>query len=271
MCSSDLNLLDKQLVSTEIVDANNALAEAVIGELVTYSVTVTVPEAKMPNAVLTDTLDSRLAFVSLDSVTTSPGVSITGSTAPVVTNSGGTVTFNLGTITNSDRNNATKETITFVYKAVVLNKASAQGGDQVRNRAALTFDGAPLEPVGMRLRGNSTFQDIDAKCAVRFDTDRYADLRLRSLEHLVLTNLIWDASSVREQLAYALFRALDVPSARTAHAWVDIDGEPRGLYLVLEAYDADFLKSWFGHGDGTLWEPGRSDLTGDPEIGRAHV
>ena len=54
------NLLDKQLVSTEIVDANNARNEAVIGELVTYSVTVTVPEARMPNAVLTDTLDSQI-------------------------------------------------------------------------------------------------------------------------------------------------------------------------------------------------------------------
>ena len=137
------NLLHKQLVSTEIVDAFNANNEAVIGELVTYRVTLTVPEATMPNARIVDSLDgrNRLAFVEMVGVTTSPGISITGSTTPVVSDSGRRLTFDLGDIANNDTDNSVAETITFEYRAVVLNVQAAQGGGRVRNTARLTFDG----------------------------------------------------------------------------------------------------------------------------------
>ena len=145
------NLLDKELVSTEIVDAFNAANEAVIGELVTYRVTITVPEAIMPDAVLVDRLDNRnrLAFVEMvgadtgfgPGVTVSSGVSFTGSAVPTVTDNGRRLEFDLGSITNSDTDNATVETITFEYRAVVLNTASANAGGRVRNTASLSFDG----------------------------------------------------------------------------------------------------------------------------------
>ncbi len=141
------NIFAKSLVGTSINDVasggQNAANEAVIGEIVTYSVTLTVPEARMPNARIVDSLDSRLAFVEMVGVTTSAGVSFTGSTVPAVTNNGQTVTFDLGTITNSDTDNAVTETITFVYRAVVLNVANAQGGQTAQNSARLTFDGIP--------------------------------------------------------------------------------------------------------------------------------
>jgi len=141
------NIFKKLLVGTSINDVGtggqNANNEAVVGEIVTYSVTLTVPEARMPNAKIVDTLDSRLAFVEMVSVTTSAGVSFTGSSVPVPTNNGQTLTFDLGTITNSDTNNAVTETITFVYKAVVLNVTNAQGGQTAQNSARLTFDGIP--------------------------------------------------------------------------------------------------------------------------------
>ena len=135
------NLLHKELVSTEFVDAFNANNEAVVGELVTYRVTITVPEAIMPNAVLVDKLDTRTAFVDMVAVTPSPGVTISGSFSQVVSNNGQTVTFNIGDITNSDTNNATTETITFEYRAVVLNASNANAGGRVRNTASLTFSG----------------------------------------------------------------------------------------------------------------------------------
>jgi len=135
------NLLQKALVTTEIVNSINALNEGVVGELVTYRVTIRVPEATMPNTVLTDTLDGGLAFVDLLNVTTSPGLTISGVTAPVVTSSGQKLTFNLGNISNTDRDNSVGETITFTYRAVVLNTAGNQGGTKLNNAARLTFDG----------------------------------------------------------------------------------------------------------------------------------
>lgn len=133
----------KQLVSSEIENANNTRTEAVIGELVTYSVTFTVPEGVTPNALLQDTLDAGMAFVSLDSITLSSGLTFDGPGTPVVTNSGHTATIDLGQLTNADRNNAIAETITLTYTAVVLNVASNQEGTQLNNRATISYTGGP--------------------------------------------------------------------------------------------------------------------------------
>ncbi|MBC7256474.1 MAG: hypothetical protein H5T66_10280, partial [Chloroflexi bacterium] len=53
----------KQLVGTEINLAPNDNTEAVIGEMITYTLRVTIPEGTTPNATIVDTLDDGLAFV----------------------------------------------------------------------------------------------------------------------------------------------------------------------------------------------------------------
>ena len=63
--------LAKQLVGTEITNTGNSNTQAVIGELVTYSLTITVPEGVVNEAAITDTLDAGLAFVDVVSVTPS--------------------------------------------------------------------------------------------------------------------------------------------------------------------------------------------------------
>lgn len=135
------DLLAKQLVGTSIVSAFNSNTEAVIGELVTYTVTLTVPEASMPKAVIADTLDAQLAFVDLQSVVVSPGVSFTGSSTPLIENAGRNITFDFGDITNANRDNSVTETIVLTYRAVVLNVTSAQANVRVNNLARLTFTG----------------------------------------------------------------------------------------------------------------------------------
>ncbi|WP_333657350.1 isopeptide-forming domain-containing fimbrial protein, partial [Anaerolinea sp.] len=147
----------KTLIGTEINSATNGNTQAVIGELVTYEVTVTVPEGVLPSAVLTDTLDSGLAFVDCLSITASPDLStdLVGGfaaacndpTNPTVSAGGGTVTFNLGTITNANRDNAQAETLTIRYTAVVLNVTGNQAGTQLNNLAGLSWSGGSLGAV----------------------------------------------------------------------------------------------------------------------------
>jgi len=146
-------LLSKALTSTNqtfTTDPNVA-----VGEMVTYTITITVPEGTTPNAVFSDTLDPGLAFVSCDSITASPSVSATAgfncASAVISNNSGGimepgeanarVLTYNFGTITNSDTNNSTPETITIQYTAVVLNSASINRGWVRSNYAGLWWDG----------------------------------------------------------------------------------------------------------------------------------
>lgn len=134
----------KKLVTTEIVNANNELDEAVIGELITYQIDVTFPEGSTPSVSIQDTLDTGLAFVSCDSITATAGLSSSlgafgCSMVSSVTSSGRIITLNLGSITNSNTDNATAEKVSFVYKAVMLNTVANQSGQGRDNAARVTF------------------------------------------------------------------------------------------------------------------------------------
>jgi large repetitive protein len=130
----------KSLVGTEIVNANNSNDQAVIGELVTYQITITLPEGITSGLTVQDTLDDGLAFVKVNSVTRSAGV-VGGVVTPVVSNDGRTGTYDLGTVIDKNRDNSVPDTLTIRYTAVVLNQASNQNGTQLRNNARMTFKG----------------------------------------------------------------------------------------------------------------------------------
>ncbi len=124
----------KQLVSTSIVNAGNANNQVVIGELATYRVTVTIPEGETPNLTIRDSLPTGLAYVDLVSATNdSSNISFTGSLTPVITNSGRQIEFQLGNLTNSDRDNSVADTFTFEYRVVTLNVASNTTGRNLSN------------------------------------------------------------------------------------------------------------------------------------------
>jgi uncharacterized repeat protein (TIGR01451 family) len=131
----------KALVGTSIVDSFNSNIQGVIGELATFELTVDFPRGTTPSAVVVDSLPTGLAFVRMvGTPVVDPGVTFTGSAAPAVTNSGRTVTFSLGDVTNSNAG-TTLQGITFRYEAVVLNVSSNVAGKTLTNNAKLTWTG----------------------------------------------------------------------------------------------------------------------------------
>jgi fimbrial isopeptide formation D2 family protein/uncharacterized repeat protein (TIGR01451 family) len=144
--------VDKSLISTSIVNGSNTNNQAVVGELVTYEVSITVPEGTINSAELIDTLDAGLTFVSLDSITTSAGV--TSSTvnlndASTITPSvsGQDVTFGLGDITNTNSSNSSAETITIRYTVRVDNVVTNQSGTPLDNVVKLAWMLAGTTPM----------------------------------------------------------------------------------------------------------------------------
>lgn len=153
----------KRLIGTEVTGTNNNFAnQAVIGELVTYELTLTLPEGVTPGAQIVDTLDDGLAFVDLVSVSFSSSDLNNNSTGNDLTNNdvnvsasttdqGRTVTFTLEDIHNLNSDNTIADTVTIVYRAVVRNTnehdindpndgAGNQGGVELRNSAELGID-----------------------------------------------------------------------------------------------------------------------------------
>lgn len=148
----------KIVVTTD--QAHTADPAVAVGEIITYSVTVTVPEATSTSVTLEDTLDPGLAFVSFDSLVVSNPTAVTTSVpggfaavlaGAAVSNPGGTaatagsrVTFTFGDITNTDVNSAVAETITVTYRAVVLNTAANVRGQARNNSARWRASGADV-------------------------------------------------------------------------------------------------------------------------------
>jgi len=131
----------KTLVGTSIVDPYNSNTQAVVGEIATFELSIDVPQGTTPNAVVVDSLPAGLAFVRMvGTPVVDPGVTFTGSATPVVTNSGQTVTFNLGDVTNANTDRQLHG-ITVKYEAVVLNVSSNVAGKTLTNNAKLTWTG----------------------------------------------------------------------------------------------------------------------------------
>jgi uncharacterized repeat protein (TIGR01451 family) len=130
---------------------------ATIGEVVTYSVAITVPEGQSPAVRFEDLLDLGLAHVEVLSITASSAALTTdaGSFADVLNNNlgylaqgGGTtgpdrklvfgptnLASGFGLVTNSNSDNATDETLTIVYRTRVLNAIANVANISLRNRA----------------------------------------------------------------------------------------------------------------------------------------
>ncbi|MBI4936440.1 MAG: DUF11 domain-containing protein, partial [Actinobacteria bacterium] len=132
--------------------AHTTGANVAIGEIATYRVDITVPEGQALNARLVDTLPAGLAITSIDSITASAGLtSSVGTMATMLSTTqaamvapGRPLTVNFGTLTNSDTNDAAAETITIVYRAVVLNTLTNQQvvpAVNLNNSARFTYTG----------------------------------------------------------------------------------------------------------------------------------
>ncbi|MAU10680.1 MAG: hypothetical protein CL607_12720 [Anaerolineaceae bacterium] len=146
-------LLDKTVTSTSEV-ATTGLVNVAIGERVTYTVTVDVPEGVHDNVVLVDTLDSGLAFADLSATGGISSINFNGVTSSrtttqilndadtSVTLSGRQATFNFGTLTNNAAltDGVDRTSVTLVYEVVVLDSSANNRGNTRNNSANLTYD-----------------------------------------------------------------------------------------------------------------------------------
>lgn len=139
---------EKRLLASEWVNDYNSNTQAALGEIVTYTLVITIPEGITPNAVITDNLPTGLAFVSFITASVSPAlqmsVPLTALLAPAVAPASGTTAGNravraLGTITNTDSINTVAETIQLTFTAVVLNVTGNVAGNTKTNQAQFAW------------------------------------------------------------------------------------------------------------------------------------
>ncbi|MFN7143420.1 MAG: CotH kinase family protein [Myxococcota bacterium] len=112
--------------------------------------------------------------------------------------------------------------------------------------------------VGVHIKGSYSMRTLSEKPALKIDFGEFvADQRFFGLRRLTLNNMVQDPSMIREHVVYRAYAAVGVPAPRHGYAQVRINGEPYGIYGVLDAMDGRFAK-WAipEDDDGWLYEGG---------------
>lgn len=148
----DRPIATKSLTNTSTNNDTNKTVN--VGEILTYAVTIAVPEGTTTHLQLVDTLDPGLAFVDVLSivpssgdVTTSAGVfapsmGIISNASSADIDKGRVLTANLGNVTNSNTDDHTPESIVITYRAVVLNADLVNDGTTHDNTAVVSWTAA---------------------------------------------------------------------------------------------------------------------------------
>jgi hypothetical protein len=120
----------------------------------------------------------------------------------------------------------------------------------------VVIDGVSLDDIGVRLRGKiGSFRTLDGKPKFKLDFNTFSEnRRFYGLESLSLNNSVVDCSYLKEPLAYTVFEAIGAPASRTSYAEVTVNGEPYGLYVVVETQDDRYLKDNFADASGNLYD-----------------
>jgi putative membrane-bound dehydrogenase-like protein len=129
--------------------------------------------------------------------------------------------------------------------------------------AAVTVNGTTMQKAGVRYSGDITYFSTaqGLKRPLRIGFDRFGGGKLDGLSGVQLQAMPLDPAKARQVLAAEVFRAIGVPTPRTAFAEVtlSVPGQHNkaylGLYTVVEELDAAFLAERLGSDQGLLLRP----------------
>ena len=130
-------------------------------------------------------------------------------------------------------------------------------------QATLTFEGRAYGPIAVNLKGTSSFQTIDQKPAFRVDINHFVKgARLFGLKEILLNNMVKDPSMIHERLAYWIGRQIGtVPTPRSNHAWVTMNGTALGLYATVEEAKDTMMAYSFADASGGVFTINYADFS----------
>ena len=126
-----------------------------------------------------------------------------------------------------------------------------------------------LRNVSLRLKGHRSLRSIKHKPSFKLRVDRaeqHAGRRWLGGRGWTLENLIEDPSRLRAHLAYRLADAVGLPAPQTRFMTLTLNGEAKGLYLLVESPTQDFLSRAFEGADGQLYEGEHGCDLDDPAL-----
>lgn len=142
-----------------------------------------------------------------------------------------------------------------------------QGDENYILAESLSINGTVFDSVGVKYKGNSTYNPNQTKNPFHIELDTYKDHEYDGYTDIKLSNVAKDPSFLREVLSYKVLRNyMDAPLSNYANVYVN--GNLIGLYSNSEAVSKKFVNSRFYSKDNTFVKcnppagagPGSSDL-----------
>lgn len=116
-----------------------------------------------------------------------------------------------------------------------------------------------VDDAAVRLRGNPGFSWFGEKMQFNISFNEFdADGRFHGLRKLNLDAAWYHAAGLRNRLAYSYLRDAGTAAPCANSAFLEVNGEPYGLYENIEHVDQELLERAFGSelATGTLWKYG---------------
>lgn len=130
--------------------------------------------------------------------------------------------------------------------------------------ATLVFEGRRYEGVAVRFKGGyntleTCFDENGAqicpKLSIKLKFNEYVQGgRFKGLRRLNFNSSVRDETLMHEVVSYYLFRSMGVPAPRASHALVNVNGEPQGLFVMVEDVDKEFLQVHYPDDAGNLYK-----------------
>lgn len=127
--------------------------------------------------------------------------------------------------------------------------------------ASIVWQGQTYGPVGVRVKGQNSFQPFSQKPSLRINVDEYIEeATFMGLKDLTLNNMASDPSQMHERLAYQVAREAGLVAPRCNHLLLTVNGQNYGLYANVETIKPRMLKAYFDDNDGPLFEASDVDF-----------
>ena len=138
-------------------------------------------------------------------------------------------------------------------------RALNQDGEGAYQSGTVTVNGVEYAEVGIRLKGSSTYQDLDCsdgycKASWKIKLDEFVpDQKYGTLQRITLNNMTTDYTQSKEVIVYDLLNEKSQLASRCSYARVTLNGEPWGLYSNVESIDDEWAQRRFTDDSGNLW------------------
>jgi hypothetical protein len=151
-----------------------------------------------------------------------------------------------------DQNTIQEIRITFTQSNWDAVLDAAEASDAYVAAQSVSINGTVFENVGVKYKGNSSYNANQAKNPFHIELDTYQNQDYQGYTDIKLNNVIYDPSFVRETVAYTVVRKyMHAPLSNYANVYVN--NVLIGLYTNVESVSKKFVNNHFGSNNNAFF------------------